>query len=95
MMRIAACLSKCTLALGAIMHSQLASAAAEQPRHNRATPIIATVEVIEMAKVSLQRAPSAGTAAHTQMRNAPLQGQIVGKCADISTEQPCLLVTFE
>lgn len=94
-MRIAACLFKCTMAFGAIVHPQLASAAAEQPRHNRATPIVATVEVIEMAKVSLQRGPSAATAAHTKMRNAPRQGRIVRNCADISTEQPCLLVTFE
>lgn len=82
------------------MHPQLASAAAQPPRHHRATPIVATpivatVEVIEMAKVSFQRAPSAGTAAHTQMRNAPRQGQIVRNCADISTGQRCLLVTFE
>lgn len=77
------------------MHPQLATAAAQPPRHNGAAPIVATVEVIEMAKVSLQRAPSAGTAAHTQMRNAPRQGQIVRNCADISTGQRCLLVTFE
>ncbi|MFN5644763.1 MAG: hypothetical protein ACK450_09235 [Sphingomonadales bacterium] len=77
------------------MHPQLASAAAQPPRHHRATPIVATVEVIEMAKVSLQRAPTAGTAAHPQMRNAPRQGQIVRNCADISTGQRCLLVTFE
>lgn len=77
------------------MHPQLASAAEEPPRHNRAMPIVATVEVIEMAKVSFQRAPSAGTAAHTQMRNAPRQGQIVRTCAAIGTDQRCLLVTFE
>ena len=77
------------------MHPQLASAAAQPPRDNGAAPIVATVDVIEMAKVSLQRAPSAGTAAHTQMRNAPRQGQIVRNCADISTGQRCLLVTFE
>lgn len=77
------------------MHPQLASAAAQPPRHNGAAPIVATVEVIEIAKVSLQRAPTAGTAAHPQMRYAPRQGQIVRNCADISTGQRCLLVTFE
>jgi len=77
------------------MHPQLASAAEEPPRHNRAMPIVATVEVIEMAKVSFQRAPSAGTAAHPQMRNAPRQGQRVRTWVDISTDQRCLLVTFE
>ncbi|MBP6580883.1 MAG: hypothetical protein LW742_04825 [Sphingomonadales bacterium] len=77
------------------MHPQLASAAEEPPRHNRATPIVATVEVIEMAKVSFQRVPSAATAVHPQMRNAPRQGQIVRTCADIGTDQRCLLVTFE
>lgn len=94
-MRIAASLSTCTVALGAIMQLQPASAAAEPPPHNRATPIVATVEVVEMAKVSLQRAPSAGTEERSELRNAPRQGQIVRNCADISTEQRCLLVTFE
>jgi hypothetical protein len=37
---------------GAIMHPQLASAAEEPPRHNGAAPIVATVEVIEMAKAA-------------------------------------------